>query len=449
LPLLKLMTIENENNDSPASKHLLNTQYSILNTFCSNLAFIGAILICIGFVIAEKTPAPQSIGVVMIFLQPFFKRDIKTAIRNLFFNKYAAGLCIYYLLILVSAINTSNWHEYNKLILMQLPLVMIPFGLYKNNLFTNKQRNIIFAALVVSIIIAGIASFINYILHFDAIQESIIHSKPIPIITGVNHIYYSILLAFSAVILQWWLFFKHIINKLFLAIAWISLIIIIILLHTISARTGLFCFYGEVAASVLWLVIKRKKIVLGVSIALGMCLLALFTVKMVPSEKNRLDNTKVDLNKYSSGQDINHYSLSMRLAALKTGAEVFKKNPVFGVGPAGVQDAMYAEYKLENSRLILENQKKPHNQFLYSLVSMGIIGGLVLCFIMFMPFFTGAVFDNYPLLAFMIVCLIAFQFEYMLERQVGITSFCLFYIILSHVPGYLSSTANAIQKGEQ
>jgi len=395
------------------------------------MAFIGAFLVCCGFIIAENTPAPQSIGVALVFLHPIFNGGIKTGLKHLYTNKYALAMVLYYLLILLSFFHGGNMALYNQLIVMQLPLIFIPFGLSGIKSLKPDQKIIIFAALIASVTIAGIASFINYLVYFDEIQERITRSKPIPIVTGINHIYYSVLLAFSAGILQWQIFVTGIQNKLYKRAAWTALIVIIILLHTISARTGLLCFYAEAGASILWLIFKSGKIMLGLSIALGLGILAFATTKIIPSEKNRFDNTKLDLHKYESGDNINHYSLSMRFEALKVGWAVFEKNILTGVGPANVPDAMFNQYAIENSQLIISNRIKPHNEFLYALVSMGIIGAASLCFMMFLPVFSGAVFLNYLFLMFIVVCLTAFQVEYLLERQVGITFFCLFYILLS------------------
>jgi O-antigen ligase len=422
--------------------------YPSIKKATSEMAFAGALLICAGFIFSGFTPAPQSIGVMLIFFHPFFNGGIKEALRSFIRNKYALGLGVYYLLIVISGLYTEDFVQYNKLVIMQIPLLLIPFGLYKEEILNREKRDIIFFVFVVAVIFAGVLSFVNYILHFQTIQEEITHSKPIPIVTGINHIYYSIILAFSACIVQWALFIRKFQYRKNKKLAWVALIIIVFLLHTISARTGLLCFYTEISISILWLMMKKKRIFQGVVVTVGMSILAVVTLLFVPSVKNRLENTRLDLYKYNSGQDINHYSLSMRLAALKTAANVFKKNPVTGVGPADIQNEMYKEYKIEKSPLILENQKKPHNQFLYTLVSLGIIGGIVFCYIILMPFFTGIVFRNYLFLIFFAVCLAAFQVEYMLERQVGITFFCLFYIILSST-GISAADSSALKSGEQ
>jgi len=400
--------------------------------FVVNMAFVGAVLVSAGFIIAGKSPAPQSIGVVLIFLHPFFNGGIKTGIKNLYSNKYALAMAMYYLLILLSGFHGGNMHLYSQLIVMQLPLIFIPFGLSDANSLKAGQKNIIFATLILAVTLTGVASFINYIIYFKEIQEQITHSKPIPIINMASfHIYYSVLLAFSAGVLQWYIFIKSIPRAIYRRAAWATLIIIVILLHTISARTGLVCFYAEAGVSILWLVLKARKIILGVCITIGLIIMAYATTKIIPSEKNRFENTQLDLHKYESGDNINHYSLSMRFEALKVGWAVFEKNIITGVGPANVTSAMDAQYTLEKSDLI--TMIKPHNEFLYALVSMGIIGFAALCFMMFLPVFNGAVFRNYFFLMFIVVCLASFQVEYLLERQVGITFFCLFYVILSNM----------------
>jgi len=401
--------------------------------FARNMAFIGALLVSAGFIIAENSPAPQSIGVALIFLHPFFNGGIKTGLKNLYMNSYALAMAIYYLLILLSGFHGGNMHLYSQLIVMQLPLIFIPFGLSGANTLKPVQKDMIFVTLIAAVTIAGIASFVNYIVYFQEIQERITHSKPIPIVTGINHIYYSVLLAFSAGILQWYIFIKGIQKNSIKGIAWTSLIIIVILLHTISARTGLLCFYAEAGVSILWLIFKSKKIALGLGIAIGLGIMAYATTKIIPSEKNRFENTQLDLHKYESGDNINHYSLSMRFEALKVGWTVFERNIITGVGPANITSAMDAQYTLDKSELITMNRIKPHNEFLYALVSMGIIGFVSLCFMVFLPVINGSLFRNYIFLMFIVVCLAAFQVEYLLERQVGLTFFCLFYVLLSNM----------------
>jgi O-antigen ligase len=410
-------------------------EQSLFKKATSNMAFAGAILICIGFVFGDRTPAPQSIGVGLIFAHPFFNLKIKSALKNLYTNKYALGLVAYYLLILLSAFNTVSWQIYREIILMQVPFIVMPFGLYSSKVLSAKQKDIVLATLVSAVLLAGIASFINYLIHWEAIQESITHSKPIPIITKVNHIYYSVLLAFSAGVLQWWLFVRKILNKNYKILAWIGFVIAVALLFSISARTGLLCFYAQIGASILWLIFKQKKILHGIAIGVAMILLGYATVKLVPSLASRMGNTKKDLNKYNSGEDVNNYSIATRIKALIVGAHVFKNNPIFGVGPSEVREKMDQEYSVEQSSLTYENRVKPHNQFLYVMVSMGIVGGLILCYIMFMPFVTKDVFRNYLLLIFLTIFIFAFQAEYMLERQVGTTFFCLFYVMLSQMTG--------------
>jgi len=399
--------------------------------FAANMAFVGALLVSVGFCVAGKSPALQSIGVVIIFLHPFFNGGIKTGLRNLYLNQYALAMAIYYVLILLSGFHGGNLHLYSQLVVMQLPLIFIPFGLSGSNALKPGQKNIIFATLILAVALTGVASFLNYIINFKEIQEQITHSKPIPIINMASfHIYYSVLLAFSAGILQWYIFFNDIQKAIYKRMAWTLLIIIVILLHTISARTGLFCFYAEAGVSILWLIFKAKKIVLGLGIAIGLGIMAFAATKIIPSEKNRFENTQLDLHKYESGDNINHYSLSMRFEALKVGWAVFERNMITGVGPANVITAMDAQYTLENSELITVNRIKPHNEFLYALVSMGIIGFVALCFMIFLPVFNGTVFRNYIFLMFIVVCIASFQVEYLLERQVGITFFCLFYILV-------------------
>lgn len=175
----------------------------------------------------------------------------------------------------------------------------------------------------------------------------------------------------------------------------------------------------------------------GISLLSAMVITFIIAIFTVPSLNNRLRNTQKDLNHYNEGKELNHYSISMRLESLKTAWKVYKTSPILGVGVADINQEMNAQYEADKSPLMHENRKLPHNQFLQTLTSLGLAGLFSLLLIFIYPFFkpnkylTGSKFQ-YLFLAFLVLCFFSFQVESILERQIGVTFFSLFYILLGN-----------------
>lgn len=399
--------------------------------FFKNIAFIGALLMVAGTVIAEMTPALLSVGCVFIIIHPLVNNGIAGTFRAVKDNAFAWPLLLYYLLILVTFFYTNNTFEYGLYIQRQLPLVFLGVGLALPGIFTKRQLNIIFATLVLVVLIAGIASFVNYMLHFDEINESITHSKPIPIVTKVNHIHYSLLLAFSLLVLLYQLIVVGIANKTYKAAAISVFVVLFLLLHTIAARTGLAAFYIALFVGIIWYMAMKRKLWFAIMSLSGLCILGVLAVSLIPSLKTRYENTKYDLQRYSNGEDPNNYSISERFESTKNAFRLWQRHPLVGVAPADLKDQVYKQYEMDNTQLQGDNRTLPHNQFLLTATCMGIIGFAVLLAMFLLPLFNRDTRHCILFMLFLVLCFVAFQVESVLERQVGISFFCLFYMILS------------------
>ena len=389
----------------------LNNNDAAWEHFKKNIAFFGAILLVIGLVFS---PALQSIGVALIFSAYFFKNN-----TNIQFEKDVLSLGLIALLGIsfLSGIYGHNHDEYWKKIIVKLPFVLLGISFLGTSLFNQDKINKILSIFSWSVFVAALITCINYLLNFNTINEQLLHSKPIYILYAVeradnrqvNHIYFSIMLAF-AIWCSYYLY-KIKFGKKYNYVMLLQCIGLIILLHVIGARTGLLGFYASTIVALLWVIIKEKKYKTG--LLFGVFLLTLFfsAYKFLPAWQNRLANTKEDLGKMKEGKNINHYSISMRKEALKTAWEIYCKNPILGVGAGDLQQAMEQQYTADQSILIPENRKLPHNQFIQELSTTGILGLIILCSIFILPFSYKNAWNNLMLISFLVICFSAFQVE--------------------------------------
>jgi len=131
--------------------------------------------------------------------------------------------------------------------------------------------------------------------------------------------------------------------------------------------------------------------------------------------------------------------LSFRILMLKFGKEIILENNcfLFGVSPGNSQEILnrkMLEYNLYSGSKDGNNKGylnyNYHNQFAETFIATGFLGFLLL-FVLTLSIITNAIYQrNFIMLISIIIFLIAFFTESVLERQVGVVTFCLFFTLL-------------------
>lgn len=122
---------------------------------------------------------------------------------------------------------------------------------------------------------------------------------------------------------------------------------------------------------------------------------------------------------------------SIRFHKWKNTLECWANEPVLGVGAGDKQDELNKTYELNNFELALEHKFNPHNQYLDTLLAVGLAG-----FVLIVGWFWGAVFwgiknRNWLLFAFGVIISLSVLTESMLERQWGVVFIVFFWAVLS------------------
>ena len=277
-----------------------------------------------------------------------------------------------------------------------------------------------------------------YFLDFELINEAIKKNGNIDIIGSINHIYFGLLLAFSILlgahlILQKKILFDSRERWVVLALTLINLVS----LHILTSRTGLVSFYMVAVFLGLFFLVQKKAYVLGGVLLAGICLIPLASYYIFPSFKYRVDVTIWDVKQYfQKDQDLTEKSASLRLLAWETAWEIFTTHPILGVGIADLEPEMALQYEREQVRAkAFSRPTNPHNQYLEYLAGFGILGLLLLLWTLFYPIWYFSAQNSMLFYGFLVLFMSGMLFESLLERQIGMSFFVLFMMILT---GYQS-----------
>jgi len=113
----------------------------------------------------------------------------------------------------------------------------------------------------------------------------------------------------------------------------------------------------------------------------------------------------------------------VRFAIMERALTVVKENPVIGVGAGDIEDALTPFYGTR------EDVYRPHNQYLETWMATGVLGVLVLLLMMLVPMVNAVKRRRWLAVSIIIIFAVSILFESMLERQMGVSFFCVMMVL--------------------
>lgn len=148
----------------------------------------------------------------------------------------------------------------------------------------------------------------------------------------------------------------------------------------------------------------------------------------------RLQETLLEYIMFKNNMNPNGHSLVQRLYYLDAGWNITKNNLLIGTTVGDEESAYQAYYNAVDSPLNEDHRLRAHNQFLSFLVAFGIFGSLCLMLSFWYPIVKSPI--TFLGILFIVITVIGFLSDDMLNRQAGVTFVALFYCLI-----YLSGTS--------
>lgn len=398
----------------------------------SDYYFLACATFVVGLFMQDFFKLPLTGGIIVLGLSWIFSFNYREKLQTLC-NKPAAWLFVaIYLLHLISIIYTDNKDEGCNDLRLKITLFLIPLFLLSTSLFTQHRKIMLlklFGLLMVSmacvdLIIASADYWVN------SNKEVFYYTKLPSLLNGKPHYtawYYT--LAMFVVLHQ---ILTEKTHRLLWGLGFLLLLISLVLL---SSRIYLIAFLTVFTISfVVWASKTKASIHTWIKVLFGF--LTLITIMLVnPKIKARISDTKVEIQKLF-GADT-HRETNPRVYLWQYAIDVIAEKPILGYGVGDAKDEL--NIALEDCDAKFWNGEKNipihaknlnyHNQFLQTWAEVGVLGFLLLLFLMIRPFFLK---NQHPLfLIFVGLTLIGFLTESMLERQAGVVLFAFMYPLLS------------------
>lgn len=382
-------------------------------------------VVFIGFVCSR---ALVSIGMISLLVASLLFKGIDITRRKYFESKELLVIALYLAIVLVSGIysdNKADWMNWVriKLPFLALPLAFAPIPRLESKKFVWVLYGFILTFFVCTVLILG-----NYLLHFESMTNSFSRGTQIPM--PFSHIRYTLMLAFSLFCAAY--LFKE---KLFVFSANEKLLqlgyagFVFVALHILSVRSGLVALYLGLFYIAIVQVIRRKQYLLGGLAVLLIAAAPFAAINLIPSLHNKIAYMHYDLGQYHEG-NINNKSDAMRLLSMQIGMQIWRNNPVLGVGAGDLETETYKIYDKSYPEISYENRRLPHNQFIWVLATTGILGLGLFLFAFFYPLAAHRFYRHGLFLILNLMIFSSFFTEDTFEEQMGSGFYLIFLLLL-------------------
>jgi O-antigen ligase len=375
------------------------------------------------------------ICIVLLTIAWIVSPDFIESFQNVVRNKILLLLVSFYILHIISLLYSSNlsyafFDLQVKLGFLLFPLILSAFSFSSDEIKRFKVAFIggVFFASVVCLFYA----FQSYYKEADVdsfFYESYSHF--------LHPGYFTIYLSFAILLVADSMFNQPHFNK---RCRWAELFLMIFLLGNISLLTSRTAWITSVIMLLIYffILIYQKRImntqwVFIIAIVLSIVLLQLIPLNFY-NRFTQVEETVNSIVKPVTPQENSvipvesndESSSSVHLTLWKNAIKLICQHPLFGVGIGDIHDELNKEYSKNNFQFGIGKNFNPHNQYLHTGVSLGVIGILVLLLMLVFPFVYSMKHQEWIYALFILIIFLNSMTESILERQAGILFFSFF-----------------------
>lgn len=185
----------------------------------------------------------------------------------------------------------------------------------------------------------------------------------------------------------------------------------------------------------------RKKYILGLIGIILTALMGYAILKFVPAVSERVNNAIAAITAPTM-DNADAESTTVRMLIWKAANQVISEHPVFGVGTGDSKDMLMQEYQKRGMTGAYEHKLNAHNEFYQVFVTLGLIGFVVFCMQLFLPLIVSIKQKNLIYTFFILIIILNFLPESMLESEGGVMFYAFFNSLLCF--SFLQKQTNTI-----
>lgn len=357
----------------------------------------------------------------------FLHADSKGQFRQFFSSPLLWGMSLLFFIPLLTGLWSNDKTQWLAILQIKLPLLFLPLAFAGPMPFSKKQWYWVAYFFIALITGATLCCVINYIP--DAASVNVGYLKAKSMITPLenDHVRFSWMVSVS-ILLAGWIWIRE--REKQKIRTWILLIVtiwLIIFLHILAARTGLFSFYIIVLMLAFWLVLKKIKWQYGIALLFLLILLPVTAYFTIPTFHNRVKYIVYEFDYFKQANYQPGSNDGMRIISLKAGWNSMQQQPVTGVGFGDIGTGSKQWYSANYPQMIEADKILPSSEWMMYGAGAGIPGIILFTAIMLIPFFIAI---KNKLLWWMLNETAAFSFLFDIGLEVQFGVFIYAFIVL-------------------
>lgn len=371
--------------------------------------------------------AALSVSMMLFLAVSFLHSDIKKQISTFFSAPLLWGMGLLFILPLISGLWSEDKDTWQKLVQIKLPLLLLPMAFAGPIDLSKKMWDWLAYIFIAIVLVATIWSMVQYISNMAAVHDAYLRAKTIITPLANDHVRFSWLVSVAA-LLSGWLFIKKrkeekLVGAILLAVTtWL-----IIFLHILAARTGLFSLYIMLLMVSAWLIVKKLKWQYGFGLLMVLIALPVLAWFTLPTFQNRVQYIRYDFGYFKEAHYLPGANDVMRVISMKAGWKVMNEHPVIGAGFGDVKQSIDNWYAVAYPEMIETDKIYPSGEWLVYGAGCGWVGLLLFSFVMLVPFFVPV---KDKLLWWMLNGTAAFSFLFDIGLEVQYGVFVYAFIVL-------------------
>ena len=389
----------------------------ILHNEWRNRAIFAAIIIMLISLFVSR--ACLSISLIFFLTVTTVHKNILSQIVNLFRSPLLLAISFLFFIPFISGLWSDNRQTWLDISIIKLPFFLLPLAFAGNWQLEERQWKIIAACFLILVFIGCCGSVWEYFQNMEGINKSYLKAQTLPVPLGDDHVRFSWLVVI-AVLCSSLLIYSTRNRDVRL---WLTglMILFVIYLHLLSARTGIALVYLFFLCFAVHLAVKRKR-------TLFLLIPAVIAVVasswwLFPTLKNRVKYVLYDYSFLKKENVSPGTSDANRLLSLKAGWYILQQNP-FGTGAGDIRDEADHWYAANVPAIKEQDKLFPSSEWLVYGDMAGWPGVLLFTLIMIFPLFIKQIRHRFfwiMLVAISIGCCLV---ETTLEIQFGIFIYC-------------------------
>ena len=361
---------------------------------------------------------------------------LRSNCQNFISNKAYLAVTLFFFLILITGIYSLDMNYWLERLRIKLPFLLLPFAFASMPQLKEKEYLSIFYFYLILLFGSSVLVGFDYWQNYEVITDNLGKGQTIP--TPVNHIRYSLMLAFS-VIGGVVLFFRNFYWK-WIWEKWLILGMtgfLFIFIHVLSVRSGILVLYASLLFLSLRFAFLQKRYLLGMASVIVLLCIPTLAYQSIEGFKQKVDYTIWDWQQ-------SYYDLPLRssdasrLISFKVGLEICQNEKWLGVGAGDLRKKVHQIYDQRFPEIT--DKKMPHNQFISVCAGMGIIGLAIFILAFFFPLFYKKIKPDALLITLHLIIFASFFTENTIENSVGVGFYVFFLLLGIH---FLSKEKNS------